>query len=217
MYGSFLRSTAFLATIFAVAVYPGKTCSGQQGVGEVSAVTGSAQLRRPGTETAVPISRGSLVGTGDVVTTGPSGRARIIFSDDSLVTLAPQSSVRVNQFNFEPETNRRTAVIQILNGEVRVTVYKVRSPESDVTLQTSTALITLANLGDCVVKDMQGGSTVTVLDQMLSIKNILPFVIGEIRVGQNQTAAILTGRPPSAPTIVPADERRTIIRNFVVR
>jgi hypothetical protein len=215
---SFRRCTAFLAVALALAaVHPRISLGGPQTAGTITAVRGPVWLKTPGEARERLAARGDDITPGDVVSTGKAALVQVALFDDSLITLAQESSVRVNQFSFDPKMDRRTAVIRVLGGAIRLVVSKVRSPESDLTIQSDTALITVDNLGDCIVATGNGSTKVIVLDQSVRVKNAEPYIVGELRLNENQQVIVRKMKPPESSSTVTSMERTERLRDFTLR
>ncbi|MBV7540701.1 FecR domain-containing protein [Acidovorax sp. sic0104] len=79
-----------------VAVAAAWPLQGLAAAGLVQFVTGEVQLRRGAAEQAA--TKGAEVESGDVIVTGPAGRAQIRFSDGGLVALYPDSQFTVTRY-----------------------------------------------------------------------------------------------------------------------
>ncbi len=180
-------------------------------------VHGQVSLRTPGGEEVQQVARGAGIAAGDVLTSGAGGSVQMTLDDDSVVSLVSFSSVRINQFSFDRKINRRTAVVRVLQGKVRVTVFKVRSLESNLSVESDTAAITIDNLGDCVIHSVRGASEVAVLEQTVRVRNVLSYVVGDVRADANQKVTVRERQPPSAPATLSSDERRRCLHEFIVR
>ena len=160
------------------------------------------------------VALGDTVAVGDVITSGAGARAQVTLADESLVLLSHDSSFRINQFSFDRPTNRRTAVVRVIKGAVRVVVFKVRSPESDLTVESDTASIVFDNLGDCVVMPGKGSTDIVALEQAIRVKNVLSYVVGEVKMNANQRVLVSEKRAPSSPAKVLPDEKALLLRDF---
>lgn len=92
--------------------------------------------------TRQPAAPGDSLGLQDQLTTGPNGSARLVLRDDTALTLGPNSVLRLDQFSYDTTTRQGNALIDLLQGSVRVVtgllakvnpeVFKVRTPTSVV-------------------------------------------------------------------------------------
>ncbi len=139
-------------------------------------------------------------------------RAQLVFTDDSLLNLSSDTALRVNQYIYEPEKNRRKAIVKILGGKTRFVIYRERSAESAFYIATDKAAIT-ANIADFVVTVLPSETEVAVLENSVSITNASYLTVGEIRLGINQKTSVKKGTPPSSPSVITPEQRREYIKS----
>jgi ferric-dicitrate binding protein FerR (iron transport regulator) len=138
-------------------------------------------------------------------------------TDDSFMNLGPGSAVRVNQYSFDATTDRRTAVIRVIQGKTRIVIYKLRSRGSSFRVETGCALVTAGGFADLVVLAAPGRTDVAVLDQGIVVRNSLPYVIGDVRVGVNQRTIVKEKSPPTAPEVITPRERKDWLKDLKQR
>lgn len=83
-------------------------------VGVVRLVEGSAVIRRG--DMTVPAQGGLPVLETDVLETGRDGRLGVILRDDTRIALGPDSTVRVDEFRFEPAEQRLGLLVRVVRG-----------------------------------------------------------------------------------------------------
>jgi hypothetical protein len=107
-------------------------------VGRVKVTRGSASIERAGR--SMPATVGMPLQVGDVVVTGRDGSAGVTFSDDSLLSVGPDSVVAIDRFAFDTtthagqfETSLRRGTLSVVSGKIaRQTpeAMKVRTPST---------------------------------------------------------------------------------------
>lgn len=112
----------------------------QMEVGTVAAVQGVLQLERAGG------SQGASVGVpifvGDRLTTGAADRARIVFADDSVLDLGPETEVVIDTMVFQPAGSKFETLLRLLKGTIRSLVSEYyREPRAVYEVETPTAVI----------------------------------------------------------------------------
>ena len=55
---------------------------------------------------------------GDLVETGPNGKAGLILEDDTVISLGFNSSVAINSFLFQPDEKKLSFIARIIRGTV---------------------------------------------------------------------------------------------------
>ena len=128
-----------LATLLVVAAIGGLAAAQAQEVGTVAALEGSAQIGRGGT--FAPAAVGTAVHQGDELRTGRPGRLRVVFQDDSVLTVTDDSRVVVTQEVVNPEAGKAKSVMELLQGKVSALVSEYyHRPGSSYEIKTATAV-----------------------------------------------------------------------------
>lgn len=83
-------------------------------VGIVRTVTKNAYILR--NETSIAAETNMKIMKGDVLKTGPTGSLGIIFEDDTLVSMGPDSEFAVEDFLFDPSEKKLSFVVRMLRG-----------------------------------------------------------------------------------------------------
>jgi len=95
-------------------------------VGAVTVVEGSVDILRPN-ESAATIARyGDPLNMGDIVRTKKDGKVELRFKDDSVVRLAPESRIRIDEYSFGSGSGRQSGILSLLRGKMRAIVAKVK-------------------------------------------------------------------------------------------
>jgi hypothetical protein len=123
-------------TLFLLAI---AFCAGTvwaQEIGTVASLEGQADIGRGGAWQ--PAAIGTAIHTGDELRTGTPGRLRIVFQDDSVVTVSDDSHLVIDQQVFDPNRGVAHSLIELLRGKVRSLVgeyyhtvgnrYEVKTP-----------------------------------------------------------------------------------------
>jgi hypothetical protein len=107
-----------------------------QEVGTIAEVQGAVEIVRSGVHT--PASIGTGVQTSDAIVTGTPGGALVVFQDDSVLVVGPDSHVRIDEHVFTREPSAARSVLHLLKGKVRALVseyyrepgaeYRIESP-----------------------------------------------------------------------------------------
>ncbi len=108
-----------------------------EAVGEVVRFAGTVRIEREGVSRVVRL--GEAVHLRDRLQTGPDSRAEILFVDESRVRLAPDTTLEITEYLFDPENKRRQSLLSLWSGKARFMVtkfadyvqkgFEVRTPE----------------------------------------------------------------------------------------
>jgi hypothetical protein len=111
-----------------------------QEVGTIAALEGTVEIGRTGTWSAAVL--GAAVQQGDTVRTGTPGRARIVFQDDSVITIADASEVTIDESTFDPNAGIARKLLRLGIGRIRAIVSEYyKEPRAKFEIETTTAVI----------------------------------------------------------------------------
>jgi hypothetical protein len=98
--------------------------------GLVKVSKGSVQIQRGGTTLAAPV--GTAVHTSDVIVTGADGSAGITFTDNSLVSVGPNTVFAIDKYRFDTTTHAGEFEGNLKQGKLAAVSGKMvkQSPES---------------------------------------------------------------------------------------
>lgn len=154
--------------------------------GEVRAVAADGSSR--------PLTRGAQVGTGDTIDTG-SGRAQMRFTDGALVSLQPQTQLRIDQYAFAGKPDEDRGFFNLIKGGLRtITGLVGKANRSNYKLTTSVATIGIrgtefsvtygnsvnVTTGDGAIDVCNGAGCLTVEDGQsayVADQNTIPVII----------------------------------------
>lgn len=103
--------------------------------GEVIEAIPQARLSRSGKVTVLEV--GNDVFVGDIVATGRTGEAQLIFPDDTKIVVGPNSQLKVNRALFRNSTSYRRLTVSALKGTFRF--LSGNSPSNAYSVRTPTA------------------------------------------------------------------------------
>ncbi len=89
-----------------------------------------------------PATCGQKIFMGDTVKTGPDGSLGMIFEDDTLLSLGPNSEIIINEYIFAPAQGNMSVVIRMIKGTAAYLsgIIAKLSPQS-VRFETPTATL----------------------------------------------------------------------------
>jgi len=83
-------------------------------VGNVKTLKGQASIIRNGTPFAA--KTGSDLFQNDSLKTGADGSMSVVFKDDTLISVGPNSELAINEFQFSPAEGKMSFVARLLKG-----------------------------------------------------------------------------------------------------
>jgi hypothetical protein len=161
-------------------------------VGSFMLVKPKVSLIRDGKE-LIP-GAGHSVAIGDLITTGEEARARILFKDDSILTLAHNTKLEIKEYLIEKD--KRNSIISLQAGKLRTEVTKLLTPESKFEVHTPTAIAGARGSDWLSVVENNPGTTIYCLQGPISVVNPeFPAQILTLTAGQY--AVVEAGMAPT--------------------
>ena len=96
-------------------------------VGSFSRIEGRVDILKAGATAAAPVKTGDDVAMGDIVRTKSDGKAEIIFKDESIIRIAPETRIEINEYILRQDNSRSSGILKLLRGKVRAVVSKAKS------------------------------------------------------------------------------------------
>ncbi len=177
-----------------------------QEVGGISEVIGGVDILRGGKLPAEPAKVGDKITQGDIIRTKSGGKAQVQFKDDSVLTIAPDSRIAVNEYVYDPDKSQRQASIKIFHGLVHTVVNKLFKKEKpDFTVETQTAVIGVRGtdyytLVTPAVSDIYNNSGTT------EVRNIFAEIPGSVQLQGKEYTQVGRNLPPTLPMPLTTDD-----------
>ena len=110
-----------------------------QEVGTVAALEGTASIGRAGEFADAAL--GAPIQEGDELRTGRPGRLRVVFQDDTVLTVSDDSRVVIDEQVFKPQESNNHSLLRVLAGKVNAVVSEYyHRPGSVYEVRTTTAV-----------------------------------------------------------------------------
>jgi len=191
-----LRVLLLVALLLAVSA---AAAAAQEIVGSVAGLAGDVQIGRGGTWT--PVEMGAGVALGDTVRTGHPGRVRIVFRDDSVLAVADDTEVRIDEQVFNPDAGSVSTLLRLLKGKVRSLVsdyYKQYGASYQV--ETPVAIASVRGTEFVVTYDPGGAVTDVVgVNGRTAVHSVRDRVGHGVFVTTKELTQVFRGRYPTAP------------------
>ncbi|WP_223922912.1 FecR domain-containing protein [Geobacter sp. AOG2] len=143
----------FLVVFFAVSLVPvfNLPCmaAGPDHAGVVKSVVGDVAILRNGTPIKAAAHMKLL--KGDQIRTGSNGKVGMIFEDDTVISVGPDSRVVIEDFLFQPSEKRLSFITRIIQGTVSYlsgqiaklapNLVRIETPQATVGLRGTHVLI----------------------------------------------------------------------------
>lgn len=110
-----MKSTVIIAC-FSLIMYVGLASAEETKAGFVKSVSGQAFISRK--QISIPAKAGDKLFEKDVIITGPNGKMGVIFQDNSVLGIGPNTQVNISKFAFEPNNKKFAFSAQINKGTI---------------------------------------------------------------------------------------------------
>lgn len=166
----------------------------QSRVGVTSATSGGPMGKPPAQAERV-LHVGVDVQANELVTTGTTDRAHLLFLDGSSLTVGPQARLTIDRFVYDPNRKTGDLAVNATQGVFRFVGGRI-SKTSPVTITTPSASLTIR--GGIMLVDVQ--PTLTVATFMFG-KEMTVRAQGQVQTVTRPgwQVVVSNGRPPSAP------------------
>ncbi|MDX8396980.1 MAG: FecR family protein [Mariprofundaceae bacterium] len=170
-------------------------------VGSFSVIRGSVDALHEEETAPVPASKGMDAYMNDRIRSKHRSRARLNFTDGSILNMGANHMVNVKDYSFDKEKNERHVVVSALRGSIRATVAKFAG-DSVFKVETPTAVVTVRGTDFIVTVGPDGLTTVTVISGIVTVEGANGV---SVTVAAGQQTTVAKGKAPTLPvTISPA-------------
>jgi hypothetical protein len=142
---------------------------------------------------------------GDVIRTKSKSRAQVLFIDDSVLTLAPESRVAVADFVYGGAQGPRRVLLQLFRGLAHTVVKRIMELQGpDFIMHTQTAVIGVRGT-EWYALDLPNRTNVYNIEGLIELKSSNPQIIGSILLRTLEYREVFRDQPPGpARNITPA-------------
>lgn len=170
-----------------------------QDIGSMVAVHGKAVIERDNKLVEAKVK--DRIELKDTVETKEKSKAKMLFIDDSILTLGEKSKVAIKEFVYSKE--KGSSIFNLLDGKMRSIVgktgFKVETPTA---VAAARGTVILFQTG---IRDGRHYTLIICMEGVVDVRNIDPEVIGSIMLNPGQMTIVWEGEPPTPPESAPAD------------
>tara|TARA_Y100000294_G_C8551047_1_gene335294 strand:- start:550 stop:1917 length:1368 start_codon:yes stop_codon:yes gene_type:complete len=221
-----------LLTVFCL-LFPSLSVAEEKPIGKIIAIIGTVEFLPAGLEESAakgpdgkikPVSIPPVwekakfhqpVYATDKFRTSQGSRLKIVFEDNSLIALGPNSRMKVESYIYKPKQKLRKAVINAAHG---LSMYIVNKSQN----HKKSSFNLLSSTGNIAIRGTQGYVSVNPSATLLAnqagsvvASSNDPNVKGKQSVGRMMKTIIAKGKPPLKPVALTNNELRQI-RNVIV-
>lgn len=170
-----------------------------QEAGQVVALKGRATIERERSVFPAVLKQKLLLN--DTIRTMEASRAKLLFIDDSLLTLAEKSKLYIKEYIYSEEKKRSKSILNLIDGKMRSLVGN-----SDFEVHTPTVVVAARGTYFITWVEEEDGipvSGVYVISGVVDVRNINPAIVGVIRLEGGMMSRVHRDKPPQPPTHAP--------------
>jgi len=173
--------------------------AGAAEVGTFASAEGTTEVQHDGRWS--PAQIGTPVQVGDAVRTGPDGRARIVFQDDSVLNVGISSFLVVDRQIFDPAEGESRSLMKLLRGRVRALVSEYyERPGSSYEVETETAVAGVRGTEFIVEYDPEAFVTEVVgVSGTVQVNSVLDRARHGVYVTAGELSTVRRGQLPGPP------------------
>jgi hypothetical protein len=173
--------------------------AGAQEVGTIAALDGTGKIGRG--DLWITATPGAAIQRGDELRTGQPGRMRIVFQDDSVITIGDDSRLVVDEQVFNPDQGKARSVLGLLQGKVSALVSEYyHHPGAVYQIKTATAVAGVRGTEFVVTYDPTDDRTdVAGLSGTVEVLSAFDRSGRGVFVTAQEITSVTRGRFPSAP------------------
>lgn len=193
---------------FAIAVFlllaffaTGSVYAAENQAGRFVQLRGSATIERGKARISAKVKDGIVAS--DTITTGDKSRAKLLFIDDSVLTLSDNSKLVVKEF-IHSKGEKGKSVFNLLDGKMRSVVGKTR-------FEVHTPTAVAAARGTVIYFDVgrvnnQSFSRIICLEGNVQIRNVVTTITGQVTLTPGTMVIVRANEPPPPPAPAPQVE-----------
>jgi hypothetical protein len=161
--------------------------------GDVVSVRGKAVIERKSGKEDARVASALL--ESDSIVTRDKARVKMLFRDDSILTLGANSKLVIKKYLYSPESKRAESIYELADGRLRSVVGS-----SGFKVTTPTAFAAARGTVFTVSYNMDTGTTeINVLEGSVEVMNINAEIAGMQVVAAGQSTTVFGDKPPTPP------------------
>lgn len=193
---------ALIAAVCSGVLFTVAGAAAAEPVASVVALRGKATVERGGKKLDAQPKLG--IELQDTVATAQGGRVKLLFIDDSVLTLAEKSRMSVDTF-IHSRSDRGSSLFNLLDGKMRAVVGKTRFEVKTPTVVAAARGTVI--LFDTGIMDGQPFTRITCLEGIVDVRRLADAAgTPPVMLSPGQSILVTSGQPMPAPTQLPPAE-----------
>ncbi|MBI5641519.1 MAG: FecR domain-containing protein [Nitrospirae bacterium] len=181
-------------------------------VGSVVAVRGKAVIDRDKTAAEAQVKDNILLN--DLVSTFDASRVKMLFIDESVLTLGEKSRVSIKEFVYSKDKSGRS-IFNLLDGKMRSVVgrsgFEVHTPTA---VAAARGTVILFEVG---IRNGKKFATIIAYEDWVLIRSTSPQISGSVNLGPKMMITVIEGEPLPEPVTAPASEIARLLNDTEIK
>jgi hypothetical protein len=184
----------------------------------VASVTGTVEVQRSGAGDWQPAIVGTVVFVLDGIRTGPGSAAKLLFSDDAVIDLAPSTELTVERYGAQQRgKGPRRALLKLAGGKIEAFVSGYGDENARFEIETPTAVARVQSTEFIVQYNAAEKATDVVgVDGVVALQGRTGLIGPGVAVGPSEASRVQEGGFPSPVHAVDAAQRAQILAGLRV-
>jgi hypothetical protein len=169
----------------------------EEKMGDIVFLKGTARIERAGQ--SINIALKTPVLQGDTITTQDDSMVKILCTDDSVLTINPQTKFSISEYLYMTQQQRSQSVFKLLFGKVRAVVGR-----AVMKVFTDTAVAGVrGTVFDIWVDSATHTTYVSVIEGKVELRNANPNIKGVLVITGGNMSSVSSGEPPKPVVPIP--------------
>lgn len=185
----------------------------QTPAGEVGELIGSVAVQRKDATNWIQLRFGDPLLVGDTIQTQANGKVKIIFTDQSVITIGPNTKFRIDASIFRTApVAERSSLFTLFSGKARAIVssWFNNLSQNKFEVQTPSAVAGVRGTEFVVLVDANGNSEIVVLEGVVEVYNRKDKSRRAVFLGAGMGTRVGTSTTPSTPKQLSSEQLQKI-------
>jgi hypothetical protein len=186
-------------------------------IGKADMVQGKAVVIHSGSPAAFWIKEDIPLFKDDAVITLKGGRTRLQLNDGSILTLASETKLILNQSVYDPEAQTRSSFMNMAFGKARFIVKKIKDiTDSNFKIKTNTAVVGVRGSDFIITADMASTEVVTLDHTRLEVISLTDPNMTKTVLNDYERIVVDQNALPSAIETISTEDAKQMMKTLEI-
>ncbi len=188
--------------------------------GVLMVVKGDVQISSLKDKKTIKAKIGTKIFPGDTIETKKDARAKLVMVDKNIINISPDSKFILEKYEYEPDQNKKGALLNVIYGKVRATVtQKYDGEQNKFQVKTKSSVAGVRGTDFMVsFSDVTQTAKIVTFEGRVEVGRGLDTagrIMNPVSVTPGQFTVANVNTPPAVPMMVPAEELATMNQQSV--